>query len=121
MTLIEDIETAITKIEHLQTLGIGMEIDDFGTGYSSLGYLRRLPVNNLKIDRSFITTLGVSKSGVPIIRAIIAMANSLDMKVIAEGIETDDQMNNLIKLECDYGQGYLFSTPINSDAAQELI
>jgi len=121
MTLIEDIETAITKIEHLQTLGIGVEIDDFGTGYSSLGYLRRLPVNNLKIDRSFITTLGVSKSGVPIIRAIIAMANSLDMKVIAEGIETDDQMNNLIKLECDYGQGYLFSTPINSDAAQELI
>jgi diguanylate cyclase (GGDEF)-like protein len=120
-TLIEDIETAVAKIEHLQRLGIGVEIDDFGTGYSSLGYLRRLPVNNLKIDRSFISTLGVSKSGIPIIRAIIAMANSLDMKVIAEGIETQEQMNNLIKLNCDYGQGFLLNKPVDSQAAQALI
>jgi EAL domain-containing protein (putative c-di-GMP-specific phosphodiesterase class I) len=102
-------------------LGIGVEIDDFGMGYSALGYLRRLPVNNLKIDRSFISTLGVSKSGIPLIRTIIAMANSLDMKVIAEGIETEDQMNNLIKLDCDYGQGFLFNKPVDNDAAQELI
>jgi len=120
-TLIEDIETAATKIEYLQTLGIGVEIDDFGTGYSSLGYLRRLPVNNLKIDRSFISTLGVSKSGIPIIRAIIAMANSLDMKVIAEGIETQEQMNNLIKLDCDFGQGFLLNKPVDGQAAQALI
>jgi diguanylate cyclase (GGDEF)-like protein len=121
MTLIEDIETAVAKIEHLQTLGIGVEIDDFGTGYSSLGYLRRLPINSLKIDRSFISTIGVSTSGIPIIRAIIAMANSLGMKVIAEGIETEDQMNNLIKLECDYGQGFLFNRPIDSFVARDLI
>ncbi len=121
MTLIEDIETAVAKIENLRTLGLGVEIDDFGAGYSSLGYLRRLPINNLKIDRSFISTLGVSKSGVPIIRAIIAMANSLDMKVIAEGIETQDQMNNLIKLDCDFGQGFLFNKAIDSDSARELI
>lgn len=120
-TLIEDIETAAAKIEYLQTLGVGVEIDDFGTGYSSLGYLRRLPVNNLKIDRSFISTLGVSKSGIPIIRAIIAMANSLDMKVIAEGIETQEQMNNLIKLDCDYGQGFLLNKPVDGQAAQALI
>jgi diguanylate cyclase (GGDEF)-like protein len=120
-TLIEDIETAAAKIEYFQTLGIGVEIDDFGTGYSSLGYLRRLPVNNLKIDRSFISTLGVSKSGIPIIRAIIAMANSLDMKVIAEGIETQEQMKNLIKLDCDYGQGFLLNKPVDSQTAQGLI
>ncbi|MBC7876565.1 MAG: EAL domain-containing protein [Anaerolineales bacterium] len=120
-TLIEDIESAVTKIEHLQTLGVGVEIDDFGTGYSSLGYLRRLPVNNLKIDRSFISTLGISKSGVPIIRAIIAMANSLGMKVIAEGIETEEQMNNLISLECDYGQGFLFNKALDGQTAQDLI
>lgn len=121
MTLIENIDLAVAKIEYLHTLGVGVEIDDFGTGYSSLGYLRRLPVNTLKMDRSFTSTLGVSESGVPIIRAIIAMANSLGMKVIAEGIETEDQMNNLIKLECEYGQGFLFNTPIDSDAARELI
>jgi diguanylate cyclase (GGDEF)-like protein len=121
MTLIEDIETAVTIIERLRTLGVGVEIDDFGTGYSSLGYLRYLPVNNIKIDRSFISTLGVNKSGLPIIRAIIAMANSLDMKVIAEGIETEDQMNNLMELDCDYGQGFFFNKPIDSAAAQALI
>jgi diguanylate cyclase (GGDEF)-like protein len=120
-TLIEDIESAIIKIQHLQTLGVGVEIDDFGSGYSSLGYLRRLPVNNLKIDRSFISTMGVSKSGIPIIRAIIAMANSLDMKVIAEGVETDDQMKNLVQMDCDFGQGYLFNKPIDSTVARGLI
>jgi EAL domain-containing protein (putative c-di-GMP-specific phosphodiesterase class I) len=120
-TLLADIEAAVSKIEDLQTLGIGVEIDDFGSGYSSLGYLTRLPVNNLKIDRSFITSLGVSKSGVPIIRAILAMADSLNMKVIAEGIETLEQLNNLLDLDCLYGQGFLFNAALDSDAAQELI
>lgn len=121
MTLIEDMEAAILKIEHLHKLGVGIAIDDFGTGYSSLGYLRHLPVNNLKIDRSFISTLGTSKSAVPIIRAIVAMANSLNMKVIAEGIETPDQMNNLTQLECDYGQGFFFNRPVDSNAILSLI
>ncbi len=121
MTLIEDIETAVAKIEGLHALGVGIELDDFGTGYSSLGYLRHLPVNNLKIDRSFISALGANKSEVSIVRAIIAMANSLDMKVIAEGIETEDQITNLLELACDYGQGFFFNTPMESSAAQELI
>ena len=120
-TLLADIETAVTKIEDLQKLDIGVEIDDFGSGYSSLGYLTRLPVNNLKIDRSFITNLGISKSGVPIIRAVLAMADSLNMKVVAEGIETLEQLNHLLNLDCDYGQGFLFNAAIDSDAAQELI
>lgn len=121
ITLIEDVETAVIIIERLRTLGVGVEIDDFGAGYSSLGYLRHLPVTNIKIDRSFISTLGVNKSGVAIIRAIIAMANSLDMKVIAEGIETLDQMNNLTELQCDYGQGFFFNKAMDSDTAQALI
>jgi diguanylate cyclase (GGDEF)-like protein len=121
MTLIDDMQTALLKTECLRKLGVGVEIDDFGTGYSSLGYLRNLPVNNLKIDRSFISTLGTNKSAVPIVRAIIAMANSLGMKVIAEGVETEEQMINLVELECDYGQGFFFNRPIDSTAAFELI
>jgi len=121
MTLIENMKTAIAKIGQLRTLGVGIEIDDFGTGYSSLGYLAHLPVNILKIDRSFITGMGSSKSAIPIIRAIISMANSLDMEVIAEGIETEDQLNNLITLECNLGQGFFFNKPTDSDTTQELI
>ena len=120
-TLTEDIETAIGKIEHLQAIGIGVEIDDFGTAYSSLGYLGRLSACNLKISRSVVSTLGVSQSGVPILRAIMAVANGLDMKVIAQGIETEDQINSLVDLQCDYGQGFLFATPIDGDAAQKLL
>jgi diguanylate cyclase (GGDEF)-like protein len=120
-TLLIDIETAVAKIENLQTLSIGVEIDDFGSGYSSLGYLTSLPVNNLKIDRSFITSLGVSRSGLPIIRAILAMADSLNMKVIAEGIETLEQLNALLDLNCEYGQGFFFNAALDRDAAQELI
>jgi diguanylate cyclase (GGDEF)-like protein len=121
MTLIENIETSVMKIVRLQKIGVGVEIDDFGTGYSSLGYLRHLPVDNLKIDRSFISTLGVSKSAIPIISAIIAMANSLGINVIAEGIETDEQINSLIEMECDYGQGFLFNKAIDNVAALNII
>jgi len=120
-TLIDEIELAVAKIEQLHILGVGIEIDDFGSGYSAMGYLRNLPVNILKIDRSFISTLGVTKSGGPIIQAMIAMANSLDIKVIAEGIETEDQLNNLRVLKCDYGQGFLFNKALESHAAQEMI
>jgi diguanylate cyclase (GGDEF)-like protein len=121
ITLIEDIEKAVTKIKQIRALGVGIEIDDFGTGYSSLGYLRHLPVNILKLDRSFTSTLGISKSAIPIIRAIIAMANSLDMDIIAEGIETVDQMNNLIELECGFGQGFFFNKAVDSYAAEVMI
>ncbi len=121
MTLIEDVDGSVEKINQLHELGVGVEIDDFGTGYSSLGYLRRLPVNHLKIDRSFTSTLGVSESAVPIIRAIIAMANSLGIEVIAEGIETEEQADNLVKLKCGYGQGFFFNKPVDADLAGEMI
>ena len=120
-TLIEDIRIASAKISQLRALGIGIDIDDFGTGYSSLSYLGQLPINNLKIDRSFISAIGITKSGLPVIRAIIGMANSLGMKVIAEGIETENQVDELKKLDCNYGQGFLFNKPIDPVAAQDLI
>jgi len=120
-TMVEDIEQAVTKIDKLHKLGIGIEIDDFGTGYSSLGYLRHLPVNSLKMDRSFTSSLDAGKNGIPIIRAIVAMAGSLGLKVVAEGIETAEQAACLTELKCDYGQGYYFKTPIDGDAAERLI
>jgi diguanylate cyclase (GGDEF)-like protein len=120
-TLIEDLTAGAERIERLRALGVGIEIDDFGTGYSSLGYLRHLQVNSLKIDRSFTSTLGTSQSAVPIIRAIVAMAGSLGMKVTAEGIETADQVNSLIELDCDYGQGYFLNTPRDSHSTEQLI
>jgi diguanylate cyclase (GGDEF)-like protein len=121
MTMLEDIQAAAAKIDQFRSLGIGVEIDDFGTGYSSLGYLRHLPVTNLKMDRSFTSSLGASGNGASIIRAIIAMGNSLGMKVIAEGIETEEQLKGLMNLNCDYGQGFFLNKPIEAEAAEKLI
>ncbi len=121
MTLIRDVDAAVEKIERIREMGVEIEIDDFGTGYSSLGYLRHLPVNNLKIDRSFISTLGKNESAIPIIRAIIAMASSLNMKVIAEGIENIDQLNSLKELQCGYGQGFLFEKPLEKQDVETLM
>ena len=120
-TLIDDMGTASAKISQLRAPGVGIEIDDFGTGSSLLSYLMQLPINNLKIDRSFISALGITRSGLPDIRAIIGMENSLDMKVIAERIETESQVDGLKKLDCDYGQGILFNEPIDPVSAQDLI
>lgn len=120
-TLIGNISAATARIEKLRELGVGFAIDDFGTGYSSLGYLRHLNVNHLKIDHSFVSTLGVSKTGLPIVRAITAMADSLEMDVIAEGIETEEQLKSLKSLDCKYGQGYYFSKPLTAQEAEKLL
>lgn len=96
----------------LRGLGIRLSIDDFGTGYSSLSYLKHLPANNLKIDRSFIQDIPVDEDAVAIVTGIIALAHSLRMKVIAEGVETIAQQETLTRLNCDYLQGFLFSRPL---------
>ena len=99
----------------LKEMGISIAIDDFGTGYSSLGQLQKLPLDELKIDRVFINDIGKKKNTEAIIKAIIGMAHSLGLRVVAEGVETIEQLNFLEKYSCDEYQGYLFSPPIPAD------
>ncbi len=105
----------------LRALNIGLHIDDFGTGYSSLSMLHHFPIDALKIDRSFITRLGANGEGTEIVQTVIALAQSLGMDVVAEGIETADQCAYLRQLGCTYGQGYLFARPLESSKAEDLI
>lgn len=107
-----DIEGAIIIMQHLKSLGVSIAIDDFGTGYSSLAYIKRFPINVLKVDRSFVMDIPADKNDMAITAAIIAMANKLNLVVVAEGIETTDQLSFLYANNCDEGQGYLFSRPL---------
>lgn len=119
--LVENTESVAAKLTQLQALGIQISLDDFGTGYSSLSYLYRLPINTLKIDRSFICNMDVEVTKIELIRTIIALAWNLGMNVVAEGVETKQQMYQLKMLKCDYAQGYLFSKPLDSKMTQALI
>jgi diguanylate cyclase (GGDEF)-like protein/PAS domain S-box-containing protein len=107
-------------LERLQKIGVSVAIDDFGTGYSSLSLLNRLPIDAIKIDRSFVTALQSDPKATAIIRAILIMARSLGVKVTAEGIETQPQLAELVEQECSLGQGYLFSPGVDGQAAFEL-
>jgi diguanylate cyclase (GGDEF)-like protein len=111
-TLMENDHDTIQKLSNLRELGVLVSMDDFGTGYSCLGYLQKYPINCIKIDRSFVMTMGSDRSGTPIVRAIIALANSLNMTTVAEGVETRDQLQELTELGCTYAQGFLFSKPL---------
>ena len=109
-------DAVIRTLSHLRALGVGHSLDDFGTGYSSLSYLQRLPVERIKIDRSFITHLTSAPQDAAIVRAVIGMAHSLGMRVIAEGVETEAQLGYLRGLHCEEMQGYLFSRPLPPEA-----
>lgn len=111
--LIQDDPVTQSNLLGLREMGVRVTIDDFGTGYSSLAYLKRFPVNALKIDRSFVRDVTHSNDDTAIIAAIIAMANSLGMDVIAEGIETREQLRILRLLGCRISQGFLFSPPVS--------
>lgn len=115
--VMDNVEAAIKQLMDIRALGIELSIDDFGTGYSSLSYLHRFPLNTLKIDRSFVMSMN-EKENIEIVRTIIALAGSLGMVVIAEGVETFEQLRQLRNLGCDYGQGYYFSKPVEQDAAE---
>jgi diguanylate cyclase (GGDEF)-like protein/PAS domain S-box-containing protein len=119
--IVEDTVSTAAMLSELRALGVQVQIDDFGTGYSSLGYLQRLPIDTLKIDRTFVSRLGNDGNGSEIVRTILALAHDMGMKVVAEGIETDEQLSKLKSMACEYGQGYLFTKPINSQMASSLL
>ncbi|MBU3824481.1 MAG: EAL domain-containing protein [Candidatus Oceanisphaera merdipullorum] len=110
--LLDDVSTAIARMQELRDHGIRFSIDDFGTGYSSLAYLQKLPINQLKIDQSFVRELNENGSSEAIIKAICALADSLQLEVIAEGVETNQQRLQLLALNCRRFQGYLFGRPM---------
>ncbi|MDP3282120.1 MAG: EAL domain-containing protein, partial [Nitrosomonas sp.] len=110
--LIDNIERVVETLNCLNAMGIQISIDDFGTGYSSLSYLKRFPIHTLKIDRSFVRDIVTDKNDRTIVATIIAMAHSLEMDVIAEGIETEEQLNLLMAQKCNHYQGYYFSKPV---------
>lgn len=119
--LMENVDATIELLEQLKALGIQLSIDDFGTGYSSLGRLHYLPVDTLKIDQSFIRRTTFEEESWEIVQTIITLAHNLNMTVVAEGVETPEQLARLKYLGCDYGQGYLFAKPLSSANATTLL
>ena len=115
-SILEKPEFAIEMLQQLQKRGIRLSIDDFGTGYSSLSYLHRLPIDTLKIDRSFVNKMDTELTKLELVRAIIALAWNLGIDTVAEGIETSKQLAQLRSLNCDFGQGYYFSKPLDEQA-----
>jgi diguanylate cyclase (GGDEF)-like protein/PAS domain S-box-containing protein len=119
--LVDHVEAAIDTLTQLRALGIRVSLDDFGTGYSSLSYLHRFPLDGLKIDRSFVSRLDEVSEGTKIVQTIITLAHQLGLEVIAEGVETLQQVQHLKHLGCPYAQGYFFSRPIAAAAAETLL
>jgi diguanylate cyclase (GGDEF)-like protein/PAS domain S-box-containing protein len=119
--VMEDAEAATAMLRQLRSLNVQLSIDDFGTGYSSLSYLHRFPVNILKIDKSFVGRMAVDEESMGIVETIITLASKLKMCVVAEGIETKEQWDKLKALQCEYGQGYLFSKPVPAQQALALV
>ena len=117
----DNIEAAVELLTQLRNLGVQLSIDDFGTGYSSLSYLQRFPIDTLKIDRSFVMQMMENEENLAIVRTIVALAQNLGMDVVAEGVETEDQLRLLRKLECENGQGFLFSTPLRDRQVDQFI
>ncbi len=120
-SIMKDPDKAIEKLLELKMMGIKVAIDDFGTGYSSLNYLKRFPIDTLKIDRSFVSDLCKDPHDTAIVRAIITLGHALDLTVIAEGVETREQLESLAELECDVVQGFLFSKALSTEDFEELL
>ena len=119
--VMENVEDATELLTQLRNLGLRISMDDFGTGYSSLSHLRRFPIDTLKIDRSFVTQMAEDDENAEIVRTIVGLAQNLGMDVVAEGVETPEQIETLKSLGCEYGQGYFFSKPLDFQRAEQYI
>ncbi|MDQ1687976.1 MAG: hypothetical protein QOK42_951 [Frankiaceae bacterium] len=120
--LLEDTDAAVATLQRLRDLGIPLSVDDFGTGYSSLTYLKRLPIDQIKVDKSFVGSVGVADSDdAAIVRAVVAMAAALRLRTVAEGVEVIEQLDALRAMGCDYGQGFYFATPQPATHIQQLL
>jgi EAL domain-containing protein (putative c-di-GMP-specific phosphodiesterase class I) len=113
--VMEDVRQSISNLKQIRDMGVSIAIDDFGTGFSSLSYLSKLPADTLKIDRSFVIDMTAGPEGLALVSTIIGLAHSLKLKVVAEGVETEEQSRLLRLLGCDEMQGYLFSRPVAGD------
>ncbi|MEP6705524.1 MAG: EAL domain-containing protein [Acidobacteriota bacterium] len=119
--IMENGEKAVAMLGQIKDLGVKLSIDDFGTGYSSLGYLQQFPIDTLKIDRVFVRSMEEGRQNGEIVRAVLALAGSLNLDVVAEGIESIHQFHQLRILSCDYGQGFLFSRPLSIAGAESIL
>ncbi len=119
--LVENVDTTIEQLNRLVSMGVSISVDDFGTGYSSMSYLKRFPLHTLKVDQSFVRDIGIDADDDAIVRAVIAMAHGLHLKVVAEGVETEQQLQFLKALDCDQIQGYLISRPLPGDELVEWL
>jgi diguanylate cyclase (GGDEF)-like protein/PAS domain S-box-containing protein len=119
--LLRDFDAAMTTLTQLKQLGVELSIDDFGTGYSSLSYLHQLPVNEIKIDRSFVTAMTESSEGAGLVRTIVQLAGDLNLRTVAEGVETQEQLDELRSTDCELVQGYLFDPPLTEHQIRERL
>jgi len=119
--IMHNAETTATMLEQLRALGTQVSIDDFGTGYCSLSYLHTFPLDVLKVDQSFVSRMGENGTNAEIVRTIVALAHNLGLKVVAEGVETAEDVERLSALGCEYGQGYYFAKPLPAEAATQLL
>jgi EAL domain-containing protein (putative c-di-GMP-specific phosphodiesterase class I) len=120
-SLMQNPESCALMIGRLRDLGVRFCIDDFGTGYSSLSYLHKLPINGLKIDRSFINRLGTGQEGAELVATIVALAANLGLYAVAEGVETEVQLSNVRELRPKYVQGFYLSRPLEPEAAVAML
>jgi EAL domain-containing protein (putative c-di-GMP-specific phosphodiesterase class I) len=119
--LMRDAEAVTRRLTALKQLGVSIAVDDFGTGYSSLAYLRRFPVDALKIDRSFITGVAGSKESSALLRTLVGLGKTLHLKTLAEGIENDAELSELQEQNCDQGQGFLYARPLDAKGIEEFL
>jgi EAL domain-containing protein (putative c-di-GMP-specific phosphodiesterase class I) len=119
--IMRNVATVVTRLVALKDTGVRIAIDDFGTGYSSLAYLQQFPVDTLKIDRSFISTMADSPESGALIRTLVQLGKTLGLETLAEGIEESAQYSQLERDNCDSGQGYLYARPLDADAVEAFL